>query len=296
MAHEIRFGVLTIQNLPWGKIVERWRLIESLGFDNIWLADHFTDPVNNSGHWFESWTLLASLAAVTSKIRIGPLVNSMPLRNPAVLARQALTVDHISNGRLELGLGTGGRRDPVHNMLNIEDWSGSERVNRFKEQIEIIDILLRQGISSYEGQFYTLNNTTMNPETIQKPRPPFTIAAMGNEMLKIAARYADTWNSFGSEDWRTPPEKLLENTKNRNVLVDGFCQEIGRDPGTLRRSLLFYSRSGRTILDSKEKFRSIIQQYKNIGITEFIIYFPFDDSKQLKNLTLIANEVIPELK
>ncbi|MHA2398526.1 MAG: LLM class flavin-dependent oxidoreductase [Promethearchaeota archaeon] len=296
MTNKIKFGVLTIQNQPWEKEVERWKLIESLGFDNIWLADHFTDPVNNTGHWFESWTLLASLAAVTSRIRIGPLVTSMPLRNPAVLARQALTVDHISNGRLELGLGTGGRRDPVHKMLNIEDWSGSERVNRFKEQVEMIDLLLRQSVSSYEGNFYSLKDATMNPEPIQKPRPPLTIAGMGNQMLKIAARYADTWNSFGAEDWRTPPEKIFENTKNRNELVDTYCNEIGRKPNTLSRSLLFYTRSGLTILDSKEKFREVILQYKDIGINEFIIYYPFNESKQIKNLTDIAENVIPELR
>jgi len=98
MSKSIRFEVLTIQNLPWNKEVERWKLIENLGFDSIWLADHFTDPVNHAGHWFESWTLLASLAVVTEKIRIGILVSSMLLRRPAVLARQALTIDHISNG------------------------------------------------------------------------------------------------------------------------------------------------------------------------------------------------------
>ena len=296
MGNDIRFGVMTVQNLPWEKEVERWKLIESLEFDSVWLADHFTDPVNHTGHWFESWTLLASLAVVTERIRIGTLVSSMPLRRPAVLARQALTIDHISNGRLELGLGTGGSRDPVHNMLGIEDWVGSERVERFKDQIEVIDRLLRHDVSSYNGKFYKLNEATMNPETIQKPRPPLVIAAMGKSMLKIAAKYADTWNSFGSEDWRTPAEKILDNTKKRVELMEKYCDEIGRNPETLRRSLLFYSRHGRTILDSEENFRNVINQYKEIGINEFILYFPFFDSKQIENIKLIANDVIPDLR
>jgi alkanesulfonate monooxygenase SsuD/methylene tetrahydromethanopterin reductase-like flavin-dependent oxidoreductase (luciferase family) len=136
----------------------------------------------------------------------------------------------------------------------------------------------------------------MNPETIQKPRPPFVIAAMGNSMLKLAAKYADTWNSFGSEDWRTPAEKILENTKKRVEFVDQYCDEIGRNPETLRRSLLFYSRHGRTILDSEETFQSVINQYKEIGIDEFILYFPFFDSKNINNLKTIANNVIPGLR
>lgn len=296
MGNDIRFGVMTVQNLPWEKEVERWKLIESLGFDSVWLADHFTDPVNHAGHWFESWTLLASLAVVTEKIRIGTLVSSMPLRRPAVLARQALTIDHISNGRLELGLGTGASRDPVHKMLGIDDWVGLERVERFTDQIEVIDRLLRHDVSSYDGKFYKLNEATMNPQTIQKPRPPLVIAAMGKSMLKIAAKYADTWNSFGSEDWRTPAEKILENTRKRVELMDRYCDEIGRNPEKLRRSLLFYSRHGRTILDSEENFRDVINQYKEIGMNEFIIYYPFFDSKQIENIKLIAKDVIPDLR
>jgi len=296
MGNDIRFGVMTVQNLPWEKEVERWKLIESLGFDSVWLADHFTDPVNHAGHWFESWTLLASLAVVTEKIRIGTLVSSMPLRRPAVLARQALTIDHISNGRLELGLGTGASRDPVHKMLGIDDWVGLERVERFTDQIEVIDRLLRHDVSSYDGKFYKLNEATMNPQTIQKPRPPLVIAAMGKSMLKIAAKYADTWNSFGSEDWRTPAEKILENTRKQVELMDRYCDEIGRNPEKLRRSLLFYSRHGRTILDSEENFRDVINQYKEIGMNEFIIYYPFFDSKQIENIKLIAKDVIPDLR
>ncbi|MHA2009305.1 MAG: LLM class flavin-dependent oxidoreductase [Promethearchaeota archaeon] len=296
MEQEIRFGVMTVQILPWEKEAERWRLIESLGFDSLWLADHFTDPFNNTGHWFESWTLLASLAVVTERIRIGTLVNSMPLRRPAVLARQILTVDHISQGRLEIGLGTGGRGDPVHSMLGITDWTGKERVNRFKEQIEIINKLLRQSVSNYEGKYYKLTEATMNPETIQKPRPPITIAAMGDAMLKVAAQYADTWNSFGSNDWYTSGEKLFENTKKRVKLVEKYCDEIGRDPTTLRHSILFYSKYGRAIVNSTDLFAKVITQYKEIGIDEFILHFPYSDSENIQKLTQIAKEVIPGLK
>jgi alkanesulfonate monooxygenase SsuD/methylene tetrahydromethanopterin reductase-like flavin-dependent oxidoreductase (luciferase family) len=296
MGKKIRFGVFTSQILPWKKEVERWKLIENMGFDSLWLGDHFTDPVNHTAHWFESWTLLASLAVVTEKIRLGILVTSMPLRRPAVLARQALTVDHISDGRLEIGLGTGGRGDPVHRMLNIEDWQGSERVERFKDQVEIIDRLLRQSVSSYDGKYYQLNNAAMNPDSIQKPRPPIVIAAMGNSMLKIAAKYADTWNSFGSENWRAPADQIFENTKKRIKMLDKYCKEINRNPDTIRRSLMFYTRHGRAILDSEEEFRAEINKYKEIGIDEFIIYFPFFESKNIQSLKLIAENVIPNLR
>jgi len=181
-------------------------------------------------------------------------------------------------------------------MLGIEDWKGSERVERFKDQVEVVDRLLRQSVSSYNGKFYKLNEATMNPPTIQKPRPPLTIAAMGNSMLRIAAQYADTWNSFGSEDWRAPKEQIFENTKNRIKLLEKFCKEIRRNPESIHRSLLFYSRHGRTILDSKEIFRSTIKKYKEIGINEFIVYYPFFDSKQIQNIKVIANEIIPELR
>ena len=136
----------------------------------------------------------------------------------------------------------------------------------------------------------------MNPPAIQQPRPPLVIAAMGKSMLKIAAKYADTWNSFGSEDWRTPAKEILKKTKKRVELIDKYCDEIERNPESLQRSLLFYSKHGRTILDSEEIFRDVINQYKEIGINEFIIYYPFFESKHIEKIKSIAKDVIPDLR
>lgn len=298
MGKELRFGVLTIQNIPWKEKVKQWKYIEKLGFDSVWLADHFTDPVNPSGHWFEAWTLLSSLAVVTEKIRIGTLITPITLRHPAILARQAITVDHISNGRLELALGTGprGNTDPVYGMIGITDWDPPERVRRFKEQVEIIDGLLREGQLSYDGKYYTLTDTQMNPRPIQKPRPPITIAAMGDSMLKIASQYADVWNSFGTNEWREPEDIIFEKTKNRIEKVNQFCEDIGRNPNSLRYSILFYSKHSLSIFQSEDNFMDIVHRYLELGITEFIFYIPFFDESQTPALKRVATEVIPDLR
>lgn len=290
----LRFGIITVQNLTWEKEVERWHFIESLGFDSVWVADHFVDPYEPSSPWFESWTLLAALASKTNRIRVGTLVTSIPLRNPAMLARQVLTVDHISNGRLELGLGAGVSWDPAYSMIGIENWTAQERVARFREVVEIVDLCLRNRVATYEGQHYQLRGAVMIPPPIQQPRPPITIGAVSPLMLKIAARYADTWNSVPGE-WCTPPNDMLEHTRRRNKLLDGYCKEIGRDPQSLRRSLLVFGSEAETVFSSIDSFIEVVRRYRNVGITEFIFYYPFKHG-QIPVFKQIAREVIPKLR
>jgi len=109
MERGLRFGVITIQNVPWPTLVERWQYLDELGFDSAWVADHFTNHRERAEPWLECWTLLSALATYTGQIRIGTMVTNITFHNPAVLARQALTVDHVSGGRLELGIGAGRR-------------------------------------------------------------------------------------------------------------------------------------------------------------------------------------------
>jgi alkanesulfonate monooxygenase SsuD/methylene tetrahydromethanopterin reductase-like flavin-dependent oxidoreductase (luciferase family) len=297
MSQRLRFGIVTFQNVPWEDLVKRWLSVEELGFDSVWVADHFVNYVNPSGPWLEAWTLLAALASQTSRIRIGA-ISSMPLRNPAVLARQALTVDHISNGRLDLGLGAGaqGSIDPSYRMAGIEDWAPSERVARFRESVEIVDQCLRNNVSNYDGRFFKLENTVMAPPPVQKPRPPITIGAVGQSMLSIAARYADTWNSLGGE-FNSPPERILENLRRQNEFVDSYCLEIGRDPKSLRRSLLVWGSEALTVFDSDEAFKEVVERYSRIGVSEFMFFHP-DIAPEISSRAFkeIATEVIPELR
>jgi len=297
MGESIRFGIVTLQHLPWQDEVNRWQLIENLGFDSVWVADHFVNYMQPNAPWFESWTLLAALASRTSHIRIGTLVSSIPLRNPAILARQALTVDHISNGRLELGLGAGapGNIDPVYSMIGIEDWAPAERVSRFQEVVEIVDKCLRNRVVSYDGKYYQLRDVTMAPPPVQRPRPPITIGAMGPRMLKLAARYADTWNSFGDEEWGAPPERIVKNTRHRNELLDKYCREIGREPNSLRRSLLTFGADAGIVFRSPKDFKEVVERYRKIGITELIFFYPHTE-KLIPTFKEIATEVIPTLR
>ena len=167
MKHPLRFGIITIQNLTWPTLVEHWKHIESLGYDSIWVGDHFLNPHDIEENWFDGWTLLAALATQTSTISIGTLVTNIIYRNPALIARQAQTLDHISQGRLQLGIGATTERDPSHRMTGVDVWSTQERVGRFREVVEIVDLLLRQDMTTYQGRYYQVTEARLRPATIQ---------------------------------------------------------------------------------------------------------------------------------
>lgn len=280
-------------------MVQHWRRIEELGFDSVWLADHFVNPYQTNQSWFEAWTLLAALAAQTSRIRVGTLVTPFPLRNPAVLARQALTLDHIANGRLELGLGSGVQGDPSYRMTGLPDYEAPERVARFREVVELVDSLLRNETTSYQGRYYTADEAIMNPRPLQQPRPPLTIAALGPAMLKIAARYADRLSTYP----RVSPDQAGQTIRERNQLLDQYCAEIGRDPGEISRSLLVFGATSRTApLSSPGAFEDFVGSYREIGIDEFIFYYPpsefYSDAGPDQDAVLerVAGAVIPGLR
>jgi alkanesulfonate monooxygenase SsuD/methylene tetrahydromethanopterin reductase-like flavin-dependent oxidoreductase (luciferase family) len=263
----LRFGICTDQNLTWEKTVERWRRFEELGFDSAWDCDHWVQPSRPTGPYFEGWTLLAALAARTERIRVGVLVSCNTFRHPAWLAKQAATVDHISNGRLELGFGAGWY-EPEHKMLGIDFPEPRVLVDRFEEAVEVIDLLLRQEVTSFAGRHYQLDEAPFRPGPVQQPRPPLTLGAHGRRMLGIVASKGDSWNSFGS----------TEEIRSRNAILDEHCARIDRDPNEIVRSLYYWiAKAEADPWSSLDAFHDLVGRYREVGIVEFVIDQPRPD-------------------
>lgn len=298
MEHPLRFGIITLNNISWSRLVEDWQLIENLGFDSAWVGDHFVNPHSIKDEWLDGWILLAALAVHTHTIRIGPLVTNIIYRNPAVIAKQALTIDHISHGRLELGIGATSKGDPSHHMTGVEVWENRERIRRFGEIIEIIDRMLRNRITSYQGKYYSVTEALMNPAPIQHPRPPLVIASIGETTLKLVARYADTWNTFAG--WNLSPQQTISFLLQRNELLDQYCVEVGRDPKDITRSLLVGLTQDKPFA-SIEAFYDFVGRMCEAGITEFLFYYDLiggstDKFLNREMLEQIATQAIPTIK
>lgn len=290
-AHRLMsFGICRNQTWPYGELVNLVQRAEALGFDSAWDADHFQRPSDPEAPYYEGWTLLAALAAQTSRIRVGTLVTSNSFRHPALVAKMAMTVDHISNGRLELGFGTGWY-EGEHERFGLHFPEPKERVERFAEAVEILDRLLRNDTTTFSGAYYQLHEAPMRPAPVQKPRPPLTLGAHKPKMLAIVAKYADRWNSFGSVD----------EIRERNQRLDEACAAIGRNPREIIRS--FYGMAPRETManrlqfdpwESPDAFMHMVGTYREVGIEEFIVDGP--ETHQLDMMERIATDVIPSLR
>ncbi len=279
------FGIQTLQNCTWTELKERWARSESLGFDSLWLPDHFVPTAHPDGPWFEAWTLLGALAMVATRPRIGVLVSSNTFRHPPLLAKMAVTVDHISDGRLELGIGAGWFV-PEHEMFGLDFPPTKELVDRYMEAVRLIDEYLRNDRTSFDGTYYTLRDAPNRPAPIQRPRPPLMLGAHGPRMIRFAARYADTWNSRGT------PEEI----RQRNETLDEACAKIGRDPREITRSLLYViaQMPEEQPWASVDAFEDFVGRFSEAGMSDFILQPP--PPEQFAIVERIAHDVIPRLR
>jgi alkanesulfonate monooxygenase SsuD/methylene tetrahydromethanopterin reductase-like flavin-dependent oxidoreductase (luciferase family) len=298
MGHDLRFQVLVIPNVPWAQYLDRYLRLEDLGFEVAAVPDHFCDWGNPTGPWLEAWTGLAAIAARTSTIRLTSCVTQIPLRNPAVLAHQAVTVDQISGGRLELGLGTGLNIDPSYEMTGLPNWSPRERVARFGEYVELLDQLLAEGVTTYHGTYYQATGAVMNPGSVQQPRVPIMVAALGPQMMRHAVDHADIWNSLS---FAADFEEQLAELTDRCMTMDELCAEVGRDPASLRRSYTMLDPTARAsgggirYYESDDVFVETVRRVTALGITEISLYYPAVES-QLSAFERIATDVLPALR
>ena len=297
MRYPLRFHVLLLPNVGWAELKARVLRLEELGLEVAALADHVVDWTNPTAPWTEAWTALPALAEATRSIRLSTVVSQIPLRNPAMLARQVSTLDHISNGRVELGLGTGLTIDPSGSMIGVPNWEPRERVERFAEYVELISRLFSDEVTTYEGRYYQVDDALRLP-TAQAPRPPILIAALGRHMMRHAARHADIWNSMS---FLPSFEEQLAETRGRCQTIDAECDALGRDPSTLRRSYTMFDAQARSrggaisYYESRERFIDQVSRMAELGISDIGLYYPLD-ADQLGSFETIATEVLPGLR
>lgn len=298
MGYGLRFQVLTLPGRSWAEYREQVLHVEELGFDVVAVPDHFVDWANPPAYWLECWSLMAALAVETSAIRLATNVAQIPLRHPGVLAHQAVTVDQISGGRLELGLGTGLTIDPGTEMIGLPNWSNAERVARFGEYLELVGLLLSQEVTSYRGEYYAAADAVMNPSSVQRPRLPLVAAALGPRMMRHTARLADGWNTMSfSPDFDAQLDELAE----RGRLMDALCTEVGREDGTLRRGVNLFDALARgsggriRYYDDEDLFVRLVTGCRDAGYTDLGLYYPADPT-QRDAFAHLAQDVIPALR
>jgi len=266
---DLRFCAYQYQHLPLDALRARWRDAERSGFDALWNCDTVVEPDRPRHTLFDGPATLTMMAADTRRIRVGTLVTSLYFRQPVTFAKAAVTIDHLSGGRVELALGVG---DPSAGAkAGGVDWSAGERVARFREFVELVDLLLRQEVTTYRGQFYRCEDAETVPLPVQQPRPPVTIAAHGPRMLQIAAEHADGWSSWGGYDVDTE-EAFYTVTAERSHRFDDLCVAADRNPASIRHSLVCFPPL--TPWRSVEYFQDMVGRFAEIGIDEFVLYWP----------------------
>jgi len=282
---------------------------ERLGYDSVWLDDHLMFGNNTI---LECWTTLSALASITAKIRLGTMVLCNSFRNPAVLAKMAATLDVISNGRLEFGIGAGVQKDE-HLAYGIPFPKPHARIDRLKEAVEIIKKMWTEEKASYKGKFYSINEAVCEPKPVQQPHPPITIGGGGEKLtLKVAAQHADRCDL----DYVT----FLDLYSHKLGVLESICKAVGRDLREIEKScwlggqmfiipdkkevdgkVLRWKPKSVSLEDFKkinfvatpDECRQKIRQYASLGVTYFMLFF--GDLPDLSSLRLFAESVVKKL-
>ncbi|HEX2236072.1 MAG TPA: TIGR03560 family F420-dependent LLM class oxidoreductase [Actinomycetota bacterium] len=263
--------------LEWHELAARVRRAEELGFEGVWVFDHFQplygDP---GGPCLEGWTLLAALASVTSRVRLGTLVTGVTYRSPSLLAAEAVTVDHVSGGRLELGVGAAWF-EREHAELGFDFPPPAERVHRLDEALEVVRLLMTRDDVSFDGRFYRLRRASYNPKPVQRPHPPVWVGGSGRKlMLPLVARRADVWHGNGS---------VAELTRMSRA-IDELAARAGRDPGSIRRT------TSLSISEPWDEVRAHAATLADAGFSCLVVDWPTEGAERVEEF---AGAVMPEL-
>jgi F420-dependent oxidoreductase-like protein len=228
--HPLRFGLKhSGQRTTIDSLRAVWRIADEGGFDHVWDFDHLASigPGGPDHPIYEGWMLQAAIAEATKRVRIGCMVTGNTYRHPVLLAKEAVTVDHLSGGRLEFGIGAAWA-EIEHTMYGIEGLD--HRVGRLSESLQVIKSLWTDERTNFDGRYYHFKDAIANPKPVQKPYPPIWIGASGDATLRLVARHADVWNLAGGDAGRV---------KELVAKLEAACDEVGRERTAIRHSIQF---------------------------------------------------------
>lgn len=275
----LRWGIKTVpQHTTYDALLKVWQDADRTpAFEHAWLFDHFA-PIQGSldGPCFEGWTLLAALAAQTQRIRLGLMVAGNTYRHPAVHAHMAATVDVISGGRLDFGIGAGWN-EYEHQSMDIPLYTPGERIRRLGEACEIVQRLFTQPLTDFDGRYYQLKQARCEPKPLQKPYPPFVIGGGGEQLtLRVVARYADIWNSYYTD---------VETFQHKVRVLHEHCAAVGRDPAQIELSV-----QTRINYDDLAATVATLQPLVEAGATHLVLMlnYPYPDGI----IERLADEVV----
>jgi F420-dependent oxidoreductase-like protein len=275
----MRLGLDVSQHqLDWPEILRRVRFGEDAGFDGAWVFDHFKplygDP---DGPCMEGWTLLAALAASTERIRLGTLVTGVTYRHPSILAAEAVTVDQISGGRLEIAIGAAWF-EGEHRELGIPFPPARERTDRLAEAVQVMRLLMTKDGASFDGRHFRLEGASYHPRPVQQPHPPIWIGGGGERrIIPIAGRYADAWHGFGS----------IEDLERKTAVLDRAAEAAGRDPGAIIRA------SSLSLSEPWGEIRERAAALTKLGFSYLVVSWPSEGQARLDEFVA---SVMPELR
>jgi alkanesulfonate monooxygenase SsuD/methylene tetrahydromethanopterin reductase-like flavin-dependent oxidoreductase (luciferase family) len=272
----IRVGVLLLPTDPWPETLATARRLEDWGYDHLWTYDHLTWRRYQDRPWHSTFPWLTGLATQTSRIRLGTMVANPNIRHPLLLAKDCMTIDHLSGGRFTLGIGAGGTGFDA-TALGQAPLSTSERLTRLEEFVKVVDGLLRNELTDHRGDWYEINDARMLPGCVQTPRLPIAIAAGGARGLRLVAEAAETWITFGDVSGADLSDAgTIAAVRDQTQMLEAACEAIGRDPREIRRIYLIGNTLERP-LRSLDAFDEFAGRYAELGFTDLVFHHPRPD-------------------
>jgi alkanesulfonate monooxygenase SsuD/methylene tetrahydromethanopterin reductase-like flavin-dependent oxidoreductase (luciferase family) len=294
----MKFSVWPSYNRSWDETIALARFAEANGFDGFWYADHLmpytVDGTPDPGDAHECWTVLAAVGALVPRLRLVSMVSPVSIHHPVLLAKRAITADHVSGGRAVLGLGAGWQENE-HSAFGFDLLDAGPRVSRFEEAIQIVRGLRDEDATTLHGTYFDLTDAPCAPKPVGAL--PLLVGTGSPRMLRLTAKWADEWNTWGA------PDEVAVRLQRFHVA----CEAVGRDPGTMRRSVQALVHLGdpdpesppaRTISGSSAELVEQLNRYVEMGVHEFaVLDDPLGESPQerLDNLARFHAEVIPHV-